>query len=231
MLLTDITIIVPTRNETHNLPLFLRSLPTDLPLIVVDASNDDTPGVALALRPNHTQVIRHPGNVSWARQMGAEAATTAWLLFTDADVNFDPSYFTRLAAYPARDALYGTKLSRTDFAAYYRQVALGQQWAHWLGLPAVSGSNLLVRREVLQGVGGFDVTLPCTEDSELGWRLKRRGYRIDFAPELMVWAHDHRRLKRGINRKTLHTLTRSVLLYFNLLPQRWRQHDWGYWSS
>ena len=62
-------------------------------------------------------------------------------------------------------------------------------------------------------------------------RIKRHGFRIAFAPDLIVYARDHRRLQRGTLRKTLHSVTRCALLYFNLMPDRWRSHDWGYWSG
>jgi hypothetical protein len=63
------------------------------------------------------------------------------------------------------------------------------------------------------------------------WRVKRRGYPVLFAPDLIVYARDHRRLEQGTARKTLHSISRCLLLYFNLMPARWRSHDWGYWSK
>jgi hypothetical protein len=63
------------------------------------------------------------------------------------------------------------------------------------------------------------------------WRLARAGFRCRFDARLAVWATDHRRLRRGLLVKTMHTLLRCGLLYFELLPRRWRRHDWGYWSE
>ncbi len=87
-MLEEITIVLPTRNEAVNIPDFLGSLPPAVPLVVVDASDDETPKLIQSLRPHNTTLIYHPGNVTVARQLGAEAATTNWLLFTDADVAF-----------------------------------------------------------------------------------------------------------------------------------------------
>jgi Mg2+ and Co2+ transporter CorA len=75
---------------------FLRSLPPPVVLIVVDASDDHTPAIIQAVRPHCTHVIRDRSNVTYARQIGAEAATTPWLVFTDADVTFSATYFARL---------------------------------------------------------------------------------------------------------------------------------------
>jgi glycosyltransferase involved in cell wall biosynthesis len=226
----DLTIVLPTRNEATNIHAFLASLPETLRLIVVDASTDETPELIRAGRPALTTVLRHPGNVAEARQAGAEAARTPWLLFTDADVIFPTRYFERLLRHTGCDALYGAKLSRDAYGWYYRAFTRGQQVAHALGIAAVSGSNLLVNAAAFQAVGGFDCELSCNEDSELGWRLQRRGFRVRYDSQLAVFARDHRRLRRGVIAKTVHSLTRCSLLYLGLLPERWRRQDWGYWA-
>ena len=56
------------------------------------------------------------------------------------------------------------------------------------------------------------------------------GYKSYFTFDLVVYAGDHRRLERGIIRKTLHSITRCTALYFNLIPDGWKSSDWGYWS-
>ncbi len=230
-MLEEITIVLPTRNERANIPTFLASLPAAVPLVVVDASEDDTAVLIHTLRPHHTTVIPHPGNVTLARQLGAESATTPWLLFTDADVSFAPDYFVQLPQYRAHDAVYGPKRSLGDYGRYYHWFSRGQQLIHRLGIPAASGSNLLVRRSVFQKIGGFDLNLSVNEDSEIAWRIKRRGYDIAFAPDLLVYEHDHRRLRNGRWRKTAHSLIRCALLFTGFMPQKWRQHDWGYWAN
>jgi GT2 family glycosyltransferase len=245
--LNELSIIVPTRDEARNTPAFLRSLPAAVELIVVDASEDETPELIASLRPVRSRVIRQlenksPANachgktsgqarsIAEARQLGAQAATTPWLLFTDADVVFAPEYFDRLQAYRGWDVLYGPKLSADEYAGYYRWFAAGQHLSHRLGIPAISGSNLLISRQAFEVSGGFDLQLQCNEDTELGWRVQRRGFGIEFAPDLIVYARDHRRLRRGVLRKTLHSIARCSLLRFNLMPTRWRASDWGYWS-
>lgn len=230
-MLEEITIVLPTRNEAANIPDFLGSLPPAVPLVVVDASVDETAVLIQTLRPHQTTIIRHPGNVTVARQIGAEVATTPWLLFTDADVAFHRRYFEIMANYRAHDAIYGPKRSRGEYGRYYQLFSRGQQLIHRLGIPAASGSNLLVRRDVFQKIGGFDLDLSVNEDSEIAWRLKRRGYDITFAPDLPVYEFDHRRLRNGRFRKTAHSLIRCALLFTGLMPQKWRQHDWGYWAN
>jgi GT2 family glycosyltransferase len=229
--LEDITIIVPTRNEESNIGAFLESIPLGVALVVVDSSEDETADTVQSLRPERTLLIRTTCNVTQARQAGAREAATEWLLFTDADVVFTEDYFHNLLHYEDCDALYGPKLSRNGFERYYRFFAKGQALLRLVGIPAASGSNLLIRREVFDNVGGFDLKLNCNEDSEIAWRIQRLGYRVGFAKDLHVIACDHRRLERGVARKIFHSLARCTLLYLNLLPKRFRMNDWGYWSD
>lgn len=231
-MLDQITVVLPAKNERHNLPLFLASLPPALFLIIVDDSRDGTAGLALRRRPQRTRVIHRPSTVTEARQIGANLAQTPWLLFSDADVHFPPNYFARLGGWlPVSDAVYGPKRSADRFHHYYDRFSRGQARLHRLGIPAVSGSNLLVRRETLAAAGGFDLQLSVNEDTELGWRIKRAGFKINFAPDLPVYTHDQRRLERGRARKTWHSLLRCTLLYTGLMPARWRAADWGYWAG
>ena len=230
MNLESITVVLPTRNEAGNIGAFLASLPQAVHLIVVDASEDETPDIIQRERPARTQVLRRRSTITQARQLGAEVALTDWLLFTDADIVFPDGYFDALERVMDAAVVYGPKLSRDRFAAYYRWFGYGQQCSHWLGIPAATGSNLLVRKDALIAVGGFDPALVCNEDSELVWRIKRAGYRIRFEPSLPVYARDHRRLDSGLWRKTCHSVFRCALLYWDLMPARWRGADWGYWS-
>jgi len=145
----QVTVVVPTKNEAHNIVPFLQSLPDDVSLVVVDASEDETPNLVAQHRSWHAQVIRSPAKIAGARQIGAAAARTEWLLFTDADMVFAEHYFQRLQECTADcDAVYGSKHSLDEYAQYYRWFSRGQGLMHWLGIPAASGSNLLIRREI-----------------------------------------------------------------------------------
>ncbi|MFN8499652.1 MAG: hypothetical protein U0641_17505 [Anaerolineae bacterium] len=68
--------VVPTRNERDNIPGFLSSLPPEVELILVDASDDETPDLAADLRPHHTRVVRRPLRMPAARQLGGVIAQT-----------------------------------------------------------------------------------------------------------------------------------------------------------
>lgn len=231
--LQHVTIVVPTRNEAANVVAFLDSIPPEAELIVVDRSSDGTADVIRRSRPQRTLVLRCEESLTAARDLGARAARTRWLLFADADVRFGPGFFAALSQLLERsDAIsliFGPKLSADDYVGHYRRLAIAQGILARLGIPAASGSNMLVTADAFAAVGGFDRQLSCNEDSELGWRLARARLRWQFVPQLVVLATDHRRLKRGPLRKTLHTVLRCSSLYLGVIPRRWRGHDWGYW--
>jgi len=226
----DITVILPTKNEEHNIVSFLASLPPAVSLIVTDASDDLTSHLIRITRPNHTTILHSNAHIAEARNIGAHTARTPWLLFTDADVIFAADYFERVQRYGAAAAVYGPKLSLQAHQRYYRWFSRGQHLLAGLRIPAVSGSNLLIQRRAFLATGGFDQTLSCNEDSEYGWRLARQKYAVRFAPDLIVYEHDHRRLERGVLQKTIHSIVRCSLLYTGLMPGRLRTGDWGYWS-
>lgn len=99
-----VSVVVPTRNERENLPGFLASLPPDVELVLCDASDDDTPELAMRLRPDNTRVLAVKGSIAAARQIGAEASSGEVLVFADADVELDAGYFARLRALTAPTA-------------------------------------------------------------------------------------------------------------------------------
>ncbi len=82
-------------------------------------------------------------------------------------------------------------------------------------------------------IGGFRPDLRCNEDTELFLRAHRLGLRTRYDDGLVAWASDHRRLRRGLVRKSAHSLARNVLLYAlcrrPTLP-RLLEDDWAYWS-
>ena len=228
----DISVIVPTRNEARNIPAFLASVHPEVTLIVVDASDDGTDHLVEHLRPAKTCVIRSSALIAPARQLGAAAARTSWLLFSDADVQFEPGYFEVLAATVSDHAFYGPKYATVAHTLYSQLFNAGQGTLDRIGIPAASGSNMGVRRDVFERAGGFRLDLPVNEDTELMLRLWRRGYRVRYRRELAVRSLDDRRLDIGGARKLIHSVSRSALLFANLylpLPRRWLRHDWGYW--
>lgn len=232
--LDAVTVIVPTKDEKENIERFLASLPVTVHLIVVDSSTDDTPEIVERVRRQRTTVVRESLSIPEARQRGAELAATEWLLYTDADVAFDDGYFEHLRDLRVGNdvgGIVGTKATLEGFDTYHRWFRRGQRALHAVGVPAATGSNMLLRARVLRDIGGFDPSLTVNEDTEVMFRVRRFGYDVAFAPELVVRAFDHRRLEAGLARKIIHGAIRNTCLYFGIWDRQVRASDWGYWGT
>ena len=99
-----VSVIIPARNEEHNLPALLQSLasqpvkPHEI-LVVDDGSTDRTAEVARQL--GATVITSQPlpdgwRGKTWACHQGAQSATGDLLLFVDADTWFEPDGFANI---------------------------------------------------------------------------------------------------------------------------------------
>jgi hypothetical protein len=178
-------------------------------------------------------VIREDVDIPRARQLGADVATTPWLLFSDADVVFTPGYAQVLAAIPVTrrtGGIVGSKGTAGGYERYHRGFARGQRLLSWIGVPPATGSNMLILKRALHGIGGFDLDLTVNEDTDAMFRIKRSGWQTLYEPGLEVLGFDHRRLERGTVRKTAHSVTRCGLLWVRPASRSLRRSDWGYWE-
>lgn len=192
--LPSLSIVVPARNEAHNLGFLLPSLqrlryPGSLEVLVVDdASTDGTSDVAAAHGARVLRVDHLPAG--WAGKphacaVGAQQAQGDWLLFTDADTVHQPDSAARAVAYAQAHEADGLSLFlQQQSRGWLDRVALTAGYA---GLFAGStpqrdlfnGQYMLLRRSVYRAIGGFEqVRSEALEDLALGKLLRGRGYRV-----------------------------------------------------
>jgi GT2 family glycosyltransferase len=72
------------------------------------------------------------------------------------------------------------------------ELLLGRHWTHnrRRDVPMLIGAALLVRREVIDQVGGFDEQFEMySEDHEWCWRMRKSGWRVVFDPSASVSHH------------------------------------------
>jgi len=160
----SVSIIIPARNEEHNLPTLLRSLvsqpvkPREI-IVVDDGSTDRTAELARELGAIVIPSLPLPDGwrgKTWACHQGAQAAAGDLLLFLDADTWFEPEGLARvLAIYP------GGAFSAGPHHAVqkaYEDLSLFFNFAMTVGtLPdGLFGQMLLVDRESYRRVGGHE---------------------------------------------------------------------------
>jgi N-acetylglucosaminyl-diphospho-decaprenol L-rhamnosyltransferase len=185
-----VTVVTVTHNSAHVLTNLLRSIPSHIPVIVVDnASADDS--VAEARRWPNVTVEHLPVNrgFSVACNRGAALAATPFLFFVNPDASLEPETIPALlsaaAVYPPRSALnpvFLDELGYLNLRAPTRFLARtrGPRAARPDGdipLNVLHGAALFIRAEHFEKVGGFDEGIFLYfEDDDLSLRLLQAGF-------------------------------------------------------
>ncbi|MHB1569150.1 MAG: glycosyltransferase family 2 protein [Solirubrobacteraceae bacterium] len=148
-------------------------------VVVDDGSSDDTRAIADRHPACTTFIARPNGGVSDARNAGAAKARGSLLAFLDADDVWLPERLERvarrMAINDAQAVLRDTWIADEALQAQ-RRLAISdgltaeQMLLGWATLVA-SNSNLLIERDALVAVGGFDESLSTSTDWHLTFRI------------------------------------------------------------
>ncbi|MFO7894461.1 MAG: glycosyltransferase family A protein [Longimicrobiales bacterium] len=193
-----VSVVLPTRNRADLLGRAVASALAqtvrDIEVIVVDdASDDDTPEAVAALGRADLRVrgIRRPepGGAPAARNAGIDAARGDVVAFLDDDCLWHPDKLEKQleALTPGRGLVYCRHAIRHDG----RWVVEGEPGAArdpvggLLRKNYIGTYSILVRRDLLETIGGFDEVLPRLQDWDLLLRLARHT-RFAYVPELLV---------------------------------------------
>jgi cellulose synthase/poly-beta-1,6-N-acetylglucosamine synthase-like glycosyltransferase len=215
----SVTVIVPAKDEAVAIERSLRSLVDcdylNLQVVAVDDRSTDATGRLmddLAASPTSHGRLRvlHVKDLpdGWlgkphAMALAAEGASSDWLLFTDADVIFDPrairlavqyaeqSHGDHMVLYPtlilhgvAEKMLIGFFQSVSALAGRPWKIADPKATKDYIGVGAFN----LIRRPVYEALGGYaELRMEVLEDMRLGFRAKRAGYaqRVAFGKDLV----------------------------------------------
>ena len=194
----EIAVVMPVYNAGVTLEATIRSVLAQsfawLELIAIDdGSSDDSLErlLDLAAQDSRLRVIaRKNGGVSSARNLGAECASAPLIAFLDADDLWNADKLAHhialhreepdLAASFARIAFIAEDATEIDGARTTSGLHPGEpRLVDVLGEnPVCTASNLVVRRNWFQQLGGFDAALSFAEDQEFVAKLIARGGRI-----------------------------------------------------
>lgn len=165
---TDITAIIVTYNSGRVLASCLDALSSQgISAIVVDNASIDH---SILIATDHgAHVIQTGKNLGYGRanNVGAQAATTSYLLIINPDVVVQPDAVATLVMAAENDpahALFSPKIVEPDGRVFdTRRGPLG---------PFASGACFLMRRDVFLDIGGFDENIFLFfEDDDLCRRL------------------------------------------------------------
>ncbi len=221
-----LTVVVPARDEAANIgPTIDALLKADLrglQIVAVDDRSEDGTGAildeyaALAVKPGGPKLtVLHVRELpegwlgkTWAMESAVRASEGEWLLFTDADVVFEPTILRRAVAYAEREGAAHVVVGPTPLIKSRGEGALMGLF-QVIGLWGLRpwrvrdpkarrdvigvGAFNMVRRSVLEAIGGLQPQrMTVLEDITLGRRIKGSGHaqRLAFAPGMVTvhWA-------------------------------------------
>ncbi len=250
-----ITVLVPAHNEEKVIERTVLSLlsldyPADkLEIVVInDASTDNTAAIIDRLavqdkrvRPFH-RFLDNGGGRGKAAALNAalKTLTNEYVAIYDADNRPAHDALKLLMANFIRNPELGAVLGKfrtgnrrknwlTRFINIeglgFQGIMQGGRW-QLMGVSALSGTNYIIRRSVVNAVGGWDVEA-LAEDAELSVRMYQDGYRIKYIPysdsweqepeTLGVWLKQRTRWARGNNYawwKLIKTFSKSKYKWF-----------------
>ncbi len=193
-----VSVIIPTYNRSWCLSEAIDSVLSqtfqNMELIVVDdGSTDETPAL-LSRYGDHLRVLCQSNRgVSAARNGGIQTARGNLIAFLDSDDTWQPGKLARQVDF--FDTHPDAMICQTEETWIRRGVRVNPKRRHrklsgWifeasLALCLVSPSAVMMRRELLEGMGGFDESLPACEDYDLWLRVSLR-YPIHLIDDALV---------------------------------------------
>ena len=176
-LITRISIIIPTLNESNNLPLLLSDLSeinniSEI-LIVDSTSTDKTKDIALI---NGTKFYKlNKNNRGLQLNYGAEKAKGEWLLFIHADSRLKFNWSIKVMEISKRDSnfIYYFKFKVNNKFFTYRFLEFFVNLRCFLFKTPYGDQGLLISKENFKTYGGYK-TIPLMEDFDFINRINKR---------------------------------------------------------
>ena len=139
--------------------------------------------------------------------------------FIDADAKIEGDWLNKLAPHLAEPKVAGVSGS---IETWNRE----NPWARSIGYELknryrrigkftgrIATMNLLLKKAVIEEAGGWDENLPSQYDTDLGFRLSDKGYKIAYEPSAVCY-HFNRPTLRAFYRQQLQYGKNTLKLYF-----------------
>jgi hopene-associated glycosyltransferase HpnB len=201
--LSDVTVVIPARNEGDLIERTLRSVVAqgaELKIVLVDdGSQDDTVEKARQLTIPHLTIIPGAPLVAgwngklWALEQGRRHVSTPYTLFLDADIELAPGIlcalknqmaghstsFASLLAAPHMMSLW-EKFLMPAFVYFFKALyPFAQVNSAQSNIAAAAGGCILLESALLERIGGFaSVKFAVIDDCSFAQRVKSDGSKI-----------------------------------------------------
>lgn len=199
--LPSVSIIVASLNNESTIEECLRSiLDQDYPknlveILVVDGGSTDS--TARLVENYNVQFVSNRLNVPAAYNWASKTVKGEVLGFIDADAKVERSWLKKLVAdlNPPEVAAAGGNIATWNGNELVPRCIGYELSNRYARLPKevnrLATMNLLLKKKVLEEMGGFDEKLPTQYDTDLGYRITNAGYKIIFDPSALCY-HFHR---------------------------------------
>jgi cellulose synthase/poly-beta-1,6-N-acetylglucosamine synthase-like glycosyltransferase len=221
--LPKVSIIVASYNNQDTIEECLKSIlaqdypKENLEIIVMDGkSKDKTVKIAQQFP---VKVISNPLNCPAAYNYAQKIAAHPILGYVDSDAKVEPQWLRKLVPHLGEPKVAGVSGSIETWN-------LDNPWARSVGYDIkaryqrigkytgrIATMNLLMKREVVEEAGGWDERLPSQYDTDLGYRISEKGWKIAYEPSAVCY-HFHRPTPKAFYRQQLQYGKNTLKLYF-----------------
>lgn len=204
------SIIIPTLNEEHFLPLILSDLDRqkdkNFEVIIIDgASVDKTRDIANEFSKKLELTFYQVGkrNVSLQRNVGAQKSKGTFMVFLDADASISPYFTKKLHSYilltkglvflPAMAPDEVNSQTKVVFNFTNFIIEMSQS----IGRPFSSGGSMVFERNFFHFIGGFPENVYMSEDHQIIQKAYRYGVKARFMRGIKIKMSMRRMKKEG----------------------------------
>lgn len=200
-----VTLIVTTFNNEETIDNCLKSIfnlnyPKDLlEIFLIDAcSKDSTVDIA---KKYPIKLISKCFNAPEAYNFAIKNIKTKIIGFIDSDAKLDPNWLKILVKYLSDPQVAGISGS---IETWNKE----NKWARSIGYDLenrydrikkpvirIATMNLLMKKKIIEEVGGFDENLPSQYDTDIGFRISEKGYQILLNSEAKCYHFNRANLK------------------------------------
>ena len=218
-----VSIIVASRNSEETIDeclkaIFEQDYPRDaFEVIVVDGCSTDA---TVKIAEKYTaKVFSLPLNAAAAYNYALKIASHSILGFVDADAKVEREWLSKLITHlddPRVAGVSGAIETWNTENPWARSIGYEiknrySRIAKYTG--RIATMNLLLKKSVIEEAGGWDENLPSQYDTDLGFRISSKGYKIAYEPDAKCY-HFNRQTVRAYWRQQLQYGKNTLKLYF-----------------
>jgi glycosyltransferase involved in cell wall biosynthesis len=242
-----VSVIVPAYNAAafiaETIQSALDQTYRDFEIIVVDDGSRDGTPARVAAFGERVRLHQQPNSgVARARNTGVSLARGEWIAFLDADDLWLPEKLERQLACSTAPMTFtdryniGERSGLPEIQSVCQPMHGGDIFEVLLGGNFITTSSVMIRREIFEQYGGFDVSLNGTEDWDL-WLRVAENHDVGFCPEPLTRYRLHAdglsRNFETVKRERLHVIGQALAgRRGRTLSARSRRRIWGHtWAT